>query len=229
MFRSYRYVFNLLRGKQTRFKWMRLLHTNETIDNFPLNGIRIVDLTRIVAGPYCTMILGDLGAEVIKIEKPGSGDEARNWGPPFISDTSESNYFISLNRNKKSICIDLKSQKGRELIYEMAKKSDVLVENYVPGKLNEIGLGYDDFVQLAPHLIYCSITGYGSDGPYKEKPGYDLIASSIGGLLHITGPRSGEPVRVGVAVTDMATGKYFICTFFVFNVFLSVLYISLNL
>lgn len=174
----------------------------------PLDGIRVLDLTRIVAGPYCTMILGDLGAEEIKIERPGAGDESRNWGPPYVNNTKESCYFVSVNRNKKSVCMDIKHEKGRELLYELARRSDVLVENYVPGKLDSMKLGYDDFAEFAPHLIYCSITGFGSVGPYRKKPGYDVIAASMGGLLHITGPKNGEPVKPGVAVTDLATGLY---------------------
>lgn len=201
------YRFNVLFVKKS-FKCRQFMHTKKNLEDFPLNGIRIMDLTRIVAGPYCTMILGDLGAEIIKIERPGTGDEARKWGPPFIGNSTETSYFISLNRNKKSICVNMKSEKGRNLLYDMADKSDVLVENYVPGKLSEIGLGYEDFKKIAPHLIYCSITGYGPSGPYKNKPGYDVIAASVGGLLHITGPKDGEPVKVGVAVTDLATGKY---------------------
>ncbi|XP_043259015.1 succinate--hydroxymethylglutarate CoA-transferase [Colletes gigas] len=172
----------------------------------PLAGIRILDLTRIVAGPYCTMILGDLGAEILKIERPGGGDEARKWGPPFVEGTQESLYFLSVNRNKKSICIDLKN--GKDIIYELAKKSDVLVENYVPGKLGQMSLGYEDISKVAPHLIYCSLTGYGYEGPYMNRPGYDVIAASIGGLLDITGPKDGPPCKVGVAVTDLATGLY---------------------
>lgn len=179
-------------------------------DSGPLEGVKVLDLTRIVAGPYCTMILGDYGAEIIKIERPGSGDEARKWGPPFIerNNTKESCYFVCLNRNKKSICIDIKSDKGRDLIYQLSTKCDVLVENYVPGKLDQLKLGYNDISKVSPHLVYCSITGYGSKGPYKNRPGYDVIAASIGGLLHITGPQNGEPVKVGVAATDMATGLY---------------------
>ncbi|XP_011141781.2 succinate--hydroxymethylglutarate CoA-transferase [Harpegnathos saltator] len=175
-------------------------------DHSPLSGIRVLDLTRIVAGPYCTMILGDLGAEILKIERPGSGDEARRWGPPFFEGTRESTYFASVNRNKKSVCIDLK--KGRDIIYELARECDVLVENYVPGKLNSIGLGYDDIAKVAPCLVYCSLTGYGSQGPYASRSGYDVIAASLGGLLHITGPKDGPPCKVGVAMTDMATGLY---------------------
>lgn len=175
-------------------------------DRSPLSGIRVLDLTRIVAGPYCTMILGDLGAEILKIERPGSGDESRKWGPPFFEGTRESTYFASVNRNKKSVCIDLK--KGRDIIYELARECDVLVENYVPGKLSSMGLAYDHISEVAPHLIYCSLTGYGSQGPYANRPGYDVIAASLGGLLHITGPRDGPPCKVGVAMTDLATGLY---------------------
>lgn len=174
----------------------------------PLDGVRVLDLTRIVAGPYCTMVLGDLGAEVIKIERPGVGDEARNWGPPFVNGTRESCYFVSVNRNKKSVCIDIKKESGCELLYDLARRSDVLVENYVPGKLSSMGLGYEVLSKIAPQLIYCSITGYGPVGPYRNKPGYDVIAASIGGFLHITGPKNGEPVKAGVAVTDLATGLY---------------------
>ncbi|GAB1869323.1 hypothetical protein CAJAP_10402 [Camponotus japonicus] len=172
----------------------------------PLNGIRILDLTRIVAGPYCTMILGDLGAEILKIERPGDGDEARKWGPPFFEGTQESTYFMSVNRNKKSVCIDLK--RGKDIIYDLAQTCDVLVENYVPGKLNGMGLGYEDIAKIAPRLIYCSLTGYGSQGPYANRPGYDVIAASLGGLLHITGPKDGPPCKVGVAMTDLAMGLY---------------------
>lgn len=175
-------------------------------DRSPLSGIRVLDLTRIVAGPYCTMILGDLGAEILKIERPGSGDEARKWGPPFFEGTRESTYFASVNRNKKSVCIDLK--KGKDIIYELARQCDVLVENYVPGKLSSMGLGYDDVAKVAPHLIYCSLTGYGSQGPYANRSGYDVIAASLGGLLHITGSKDGPPCKVGVAMTDLATGLY---------------------
>lgn len=183
------------------------IHSQQA-ENSPLNGIKIVDLTRIVAGPYCTMILGDLGAEIIKVEQPGSGDEARKWGPPFIGNTKETCYFVCLNRNKQSICVNLKSNEGREIIYGLVEKSDVLVENYVPGKLDKLKLGYNDLKQIAPQLIYCSITAFGPDGPYSHKPGFDVVASSMGGLLHCTGPKDGEPVKVGVAVTDLITGLY---------------------
>ncbi|XP_055550095.1 succinate--hydroxymethylglutarate CoA-transferase [Wyeomyia smithii] len=177
-----------------------------TKQSYPLDGIKILDLTRIVAGPYCTMVLSDLGAEVYKIERPFVGDESRKWGPPFIKDSKDSVYFMASNRNKKSVCVDLK--KGRNVIYDFAKKCDVLIENYIPGKLDQMGLGYEDLRQIAPKLIYCSITGYGAKGPYKNRPGYDVIAASIGGLLHISGNEGGAPAKVGVAITDIATGLY---------------------
>ncbi|CAG5108872.1 Similar to SUGCT: Succinate--hydroxymethylglutarate CoA-transferase (Homo sapiens) [Cotesia congregata] len=180
--------------------------TDSNNDKSPLAGIRVLDLTRIIAGPYCTMILGDLGAEILKIEKPGTGDECRNWGPPFLSGTKHATYFLSVNRNKKSVCIDFK--KGRDIIYELAKKSDVLIENFVPGKLSKMGLGYEDLKKAAPQLIYCSLTGYGYEGPYAQRPGYDVIAASVGGLMHITGPKDGDPCKVGIAITDVATGLY---------------------
>ncbi|XP_077979326.1 succinyl-CoA:glutarate CoA-transferase-like isoform X2 [Glandiceps talaboti] len=152
------------------------------------------------------MILGDLGAEIIKIERPGVGDETRSWGPPFMG--PESCYFLSVNRNKKSLAINLKDPRGKKLVHELAAKSDVLIENYIPGKLDELGLGYEELQKVAPQLVYCSITGYGSDGPYAQRAGYDVVAASMGGLLHITGPQNGEPARVGVAMTDLATGLY---------------------
>ncbi|CAL7939353.1 unnamed protein product [Xylocopa violacea] len=196
-----RLLLNICNSKNQRH-----ICTNIEDAKSPLAGIRVLDLTRIIAGPYCTMILGDLGAEILKVEKPGTGDEARKWGPPFMKGTKESTYFLCVNRNKKSICINLKE--GKDIIYELAKKSDVLIENYVPGKLKKMGLGYEDISKVAPHLIYCSLTGYGYEGPYANRPGYDVIAASIGGLLHITGQKNGPPCKVGVAVTDMATGLY---------------------
>uniref|UniRef100_A0A671Q5A2 Succinate--hydroxymethylglutarate CoA-transferase-like n=1 Tax=Sinocyclocheilus anshuiensis TaxID=1608454 RepID=A0A671Q5A2_9TELE len=172
----------------------------------PLDGVKVLDLTRVLAGPFATMILGDLGAEVIKVERPGSGDDTRAWGPPFVGE--ESAYFLSVNRNKKSIAVNLKDPKGTKLVTELAKVCDVLVENYLPGKLNEMGLGYEELSKVAPQLIYCSITGYGQTGPESHKPGYDSIASAVSGLMHITGPEDGDPVRPGVAMTDLATGLY---------------------
>lgn len=187
---------------------VKIHHHKNFSDLSPLHGIRVLDLTRIIAGPFCSMILGDLGAEIIKIEKPGSGDESRNWGPPFIEGTRESCYFAAINRNKKSVCVDFTLPLGREIIYNLASKSDVLIENYVPGKLDELKLGYDNIKSISPNIIYCSISGYGPDGPYKLRPGYDVIAASVGGLLHITGTEEGKPCKVGVPMTDLATGLF---------------------
>lgn len=156
-------------------------YNNNNVKSYPLQNVRVLDLTRIVAGPYCTMILADLGAEVIKIERPISGDESRKWGPPFLTNSTDSVYFLASNRNKKSVSIDMK--RGSDIIVELAKQCDVLVENYVPGKLHNYNLSYEKLKPLCPKLIYCSITGYGSVGPYSKKPGYDVIASSMGGLM----------------------------------------------
>uniref|UniRef100_A0A3B1KJE4 Succinyl-CoA:glutarate CoA-transferase n=1 Tax=Astyanax mexicanus TaxID=7994 RepID=A0A3B1KJE4_ASTMX len=172
----------------------------------PLDGVKVLDLTRVLAGPFATMILGDLGAEVIKVERPGPGDDTRAWGPPFVGE--ESAYFLSVNRNKKSIAVNLKDPEGAKLVTELATRCDILVENYLPGKLDEMGLGYKQLSQVAPQIIYCSISGYGQTGPHSHKPGYDSIASAASGMMHITGPEDGDPVRPGVAMTDLATGLY---------------------
>lgn len=160
------------------------VHIN--VDNPPLAGLKVLDLSRILAGPYCTMVLGDLGAEVIKIEKPGTGDDTRTWGPPFCG--KESVYFLTVNRNKKSIAIDIRTREGQELIQKLAQQCDILVENYIPGKLDQYNLGYRTMSQAAPRLIYCSISGYGQTGPYAQRAGYDVIVSGVGGLMTITGP-----------------------------------------
>lgn len=144
-------------------------YSTNSDDKSPLSGIRVIDLTRVVAGPYCTMLLGDLGAEILKIEEPNVGDQTRQWGPFFGKTKKATAYFVSLNRNKKSMCINLK--KGKDIIYDLARKSDVLMENYVPGKLSEYGLSYEEIHKIAPHLIYCSLTGYGYKGPYKNRCG----------------------------------------------------------
>ncbi|XP_064431514.1 succinate--hydroxymethylglutarate CoA-transferase isoform X3 [Mirounga angustirostris] len=172
----------------------------------PLEGVKILDLTRVLAGPFATMNLGDLGAEVIKVERPGAGDDTRTWGPPFVG--TESTYFLSVNRNKKSIAVNIKDPKGVRIIKELAAVCDVFVENYVPGKLSAMGLGYEDIDKIAPHIVYCSITGYGQTGPLSQRAGYDAVASAVSGLMHITGPEDGDPVRPGVAMTDLATGLY---------------------
>lgn len=174
-----------------------------------LDHIRVLDLSRIAAGPFCSMILGDLGATVYKVESVGKGDETRMWPPNLNNDETEmSCYFASLNRNKMSICVDFKSPDGLEIISKLAEVCDVLLENFVPRKLDGLGLGYEKLKTINPKLVYCSITGYGSKGPYKDKPGYDNIAASVGGMFHITGPIGGDPCKVGVAMTDLATGLY---------------------
>uniref|UniRef100_A0A8D1M9Q8 Succinate--hydroxymethylglutarate CoA-transferase n=1 Tax=Sus scrofa TaxID=9823 RepID=A0A8D1M9Q8_PIG len=179
---------------------------SDTDNMKPLAGVKILDLTRVLAGPFATMNLGDLGAEVIKVERPGAGDDTRTWGPPFVG--TESTYFLSVNRNKKSIAVNIKDPKGVKIIKELAAVCDVFVENYVPGKLSALGLGYEDLHGVAPHLVYCSITGYGQTGPLSQRAGYDAVASAVSGLMHITGPEDGDPVRPGVAMTDLATGLY---------------------
>ncbi|XP_049421747.1 succinate--hydroxymethylglutarate CoA-transferase isoform X5 [Epinephelus fuscoguttatus] len=185
----------------------RLSHTQTAGGNLrPLEGVTVLDLTRVLAGPFATMILGDLGAEVIKVERPGIGDDTRAWGPPFVG--AESTYFLSVNRNKKSISVDLKHPRGAAVIQELAGVCDVLVENYIPGKLHQMGLGYEQLSRVNPQLIYCSISGYGQTGPRSQSPGYDSIASAVSGMMHITGSEDGEPVRPGVAMTDLATGLY---------------------
>lgn len=171
-----------------------------------LSGVRVLDLSRILAGPFCTMMLGDLGAEVIKVERPGAGDDTRTWGPPFAG--GESAYFLCCNRNKRSITVDLGKPQGRELVRELAKASDVLVENFTPGLMKRFGLDYETLSALNPRLVYCSITAYGQDGPYRDRPGYDMVLSAVGGLMWITGERDGNPCKVGVAITDVLTGVY---------------------
>jgi formyl-CoA transferase len=168
----------------------------------PLDGFRVLDLSRVLAGPYCAMLLGDLGADVIKVERPGSGDDTRAWGPPFIS--GESAYYLCANRNKKSITVNLKSPEGQEIIRRLAGLSDVLVENFKAGELTELGLGYEQLKEVNPGLVYCSITGYGQTGPDKDLPGYDFIIQGRGGVMSITG----EPMKVGVAVVDVTAGLF---------------------
>jgi formyl-CoA transferase len=172
----------------------------------PLSGYRILDLSRILAGPYCTMILGDQGAEVIKVERPGTGDDTRTWGPPFAG--GESAYYLCCNRNKKSIVVNLKDPAGQQLVRELARTSDVLVENFTPGLTKRFGLDYETLHTINPRLVYASITAYGQDGPYRDRPGYDMVLSAVGGLMYITGEQDGDPCKVGVAITDVLTGIY---------------------
>ncbi|WWC89972.1 uncharacterized protein L201_004901 [Kwoniella dendrophila CBS 6074] len=189
------------------------------VDERPLAGIKVVDLTRVLAGPFATMMLSDLGADVIKIETPKHGDDTRSWLPPSAKLPTkdeyprpdlppESAYFLQANRNKRSLTLNLKSEKGKEIIHKLVKEADVLVENYVPGKLKQFGLSYEQVQIINPKLIYCSITGYGSTGPYAKFPGYDVVIEAEAGLMHITGEKGGQPVKVGVAVTDILTGHY---------------------
>jgi formyl-CoA transferase len=178
-----------------------------------LNDIRIVDITRAMAGPYCTMMLGDFGADIIKIERPGSGDESRGWGPPFVGEAKDSYpgqsaYFLSANRNKRSLTVNLKSSQGQEIIRELVQVSDVLIENFRTGVLDAMGLGFDALSAHNPRLVFCSISGYGRTGPDKEKPGYDAIIQAEGGMMGITGPVEGPPSRVGVPIIDITAGMF---------------------
>ncbi|CAM9844279.1 unnamed protein product [Phaeothamnion confervicola] len=163
-------------------------------------------MTRVLAGPYCTMLLGDQGAEVIKVERPDTGDETRSWGPPFTEKGKESLYFLSVNRNKRSITVDIKSEAGKEVIVELAKTADIIIENFLPGTMDQYRLGYEVLRASNPRLIYCSISGFGASGPLSGRPGYDVIIAGMYGLLSITGPEKGEPVKPGVALTDVCTG-----------------------
>jgi formyl-CoA transferase len=179
----------------------------------PLQGIRVLDLTRALAGPYCTMMLGDLGAEVLKVERPGYGDESRGWGPPFVGEPysrypGESAYFIAANRNKRSLTLDLKSSEGQEIAHHLATRSDVLVENFRTGVLDAMDLGYQALRAENPQLVYCSISGYGRSGPYADHPGYDFVVQAEGGFMGITGPEEGPPCRVGVPIVDITTGMF---------------------
>ena len=183
----------------------------------PLAGIRVLDLSRVLAGPWCTQNLADLGADVIKVERPGVGDDTRGWGPPFLKDaqgkdTTEAAYYLSANRNKRSIEVDLASEDGAKLVRELAAHCDILVENFKVGGLKQYGLDYESMKKDFPKLIYCSITGFGQDGPFAPRPGYDFMIQGMGGLMSITGERDdlpgGGPQKAGVAVTDIMTGMY---------------------
>ena len=170
----------------------------------PLNGVRVLDLTRVLAGPYCTMFLGDLGAEIVKVEQPGVGDDTRGWGPPFVG--GESAYFLCINRNKKSITVDFKSNEGVAIIRQLSERADVLIENFRPGAMDRLGLGEKELRATNPKLIYASLSGFGADGPMSDVPGYDLIVQAWGGLMSITGMPDGEPTKVGVAIIDLVAG-----------------------
>jgi crotonobetainyl-CoA:carnitine CoA-transferase CaiB-like acyl-CoA transferase len=170
----------------------------------PLDGILVIDLSRVLAGPYCTMELADMGATVVKIEIPGSGDDTRAYGPPFLH--GESTYFMSVNRNKLSLTLNLKHERGKEILRRLLGKGDVLVENFRPGTLDGLGFGYDAVHALNPKLIYCSISGFGQTGPYAQRPGYDLIAQAEGGVMSLTGEPNDPPLKVGLSFADITAG-----------------------
>ena len=178
----------------------------------PLSNIRVLDLTRVLAGPWATQMLADFGAEVIKIEKPGDGDDTRGWGPPFITNPDgtrgDAAYFLSANRGKQSVCIDMASAEGQKLIRALAEKSDVVIENFKVGGLKKYGLDYDSLKPLNPKLIYCSITGFGQDGPYANRAGYDFMIQGMAGSMSITGEPDGAPMKSGVAYADIFTGLH---------------------
>ena len=179
----------------------------------PLAGLRVLDLTRILAGPTCTQLLGDYGADVIKVEKPGAGDDTRGWGPPYVQgkdgqDTRESAYYLSSNRNKRSIAVDIATPEGADIIRKLAEKCDILVENFKVGGLAKYGLDYAAMQAIKPGLIYCSITGFGQTGPNASRPGYDLMAQGYGGMMSLTGEPGGEPMKVAVGVADLMCGMY---------------------
>ena len=186
----------------------------------PLDGITVLDLTRVLSGPYCTMLLADMGARVIKVEQPGKGDDTRAWGPPFLypgaqqpgagepDDTGESAYFLSINRNKESVTLDFKHAEGRALLEQLIARADVVVENFRPGTLNKLGLDYDTLSKKYPRLVYCSISGFGHTGPRWKQPGYDAIMQAEGGLMSITGTADGPPIRLGVAIVDIVSGMF---------------------
>lgn len=178
-----------------------------------LNGVRVLDLSRILAGPSATQLLGDLGADVVKVEKPGEGDDTRKWGPPYIKDnegrpTGESAYYLSANRNKRSIALDIATDAGREALHQLLSQADVLVENYKVGGLAQYGLDYAQLKHRYPRLVYCSITGFGQTGPYAKRAGYDFLIQGMGGIMSLTGEPEGTPMKVGVGIADVMTGMY---------------------
>ncbi|SUZ69604.1 uncharacterized protein METZ01_LOCUS22458 [marine metagenome] len=184
-----------------------------TTNTGPLKGLRILDMSRILAGPTCTQILGDLGADVIKIERPGAGDDTRKWGPPYVkdsdgNDTSESAYYLCANRNKRSLTVDITKQEGQQIIRKLAVKCDVLIENYKVGGLKKYGLDYSSIKEEFPDLIYCSISGFGQTGPKSHRLGYDFMIQAMGGIMSVTGEPDGSPMKVGVGIADVMCGMY---------------------
>ncbi|MBF0168241.1 MAG: CoA transferase [Alphaproteobacteria bacterium] len=178
-----------------------------------LQAVRILDLSRVLAGPACTQLLGDLGADVIKIERPGAGDDTRQWGPPYLKDgqgqdTTESAYYLSANRNKRSVAVDISKPEGQALIRRLLEGCDILVENFKVGDLARFGLDWASLKQEFPRLIYCSVTGFGQDGPYAQRPGYDYLAQGMGGIMSLTGEIGGQPMKTAVAISDLMAGMY---------------------
>ncbi len=182
-----------------------------------LSHIRVLDLTRVLAGPWCAQTLADFGADVIKVERPGAGDDTRHWGPPYLkdpdgADTAEAAYYLAANRNKRSVTVDIATPEGQQIVRELAAQSDVVLENYKVGQLKKYGLDYESLRAVKPDLVYCSVTGFGQTGPYAHRAGYDFIVQGIGGFMSITGERDGEPgggpQKAGVAIADLATGLY---------------------
>ena len=175
-------------------------------DDAPLSGVTVLDFTRVLSGPYCTMLLADMGARVIKIEQPGRGDDTRAWGPPFVH--GESAYFLSINRNKESLTLDLKHPSSRNVLDALLQRADVVVENFRPGTMERLGLGYDDVARRFPRIVYCSISGFGQTGPRRAEPGYDAVIQGEAGLMSITGAADGPPFRLGVAIADIVSGMF---------------------
>lgn len=176
--------------------------------NYPLAGLKVLDLSRVLAGPVCTQLLADLGADVVKVERPGSGDDTRQWGPPFVADEGPSGYFVSCNRGKKSLALDLAHPAARSVLDDLIRAADVLVENFLPDSLEHLGLTPERLRGLNPKLVVCSISGYGRTGPLAGIPGYDLMMQASAGIMSITGEAAGAPMKVGVAITDVITGLY---------------------
>lgn len=189
------------------------MHMTNAPAQGPLHGVQVLDLSRILAGPTCTQLLGDYGADVLKIERPGVGDDTRQWGPPFVTGedgnpTRESAYYLAANRNKRSVAVDMATEDGARIIRDLARHCDVLVENFKVDGLAKYGLGYDSLSKLNPRLVYCSITGFGQTGPNAHLPGYDIMAQGYGGIMSLTGTPDGEPVKVGVGIADVMCGMY---------------------
>ena len=172
----------------------------------PLAGVRVVDLTRVLTGPYCTMMLADMGADVVKIEQPGKGDDTRHWGPPFTN--GDANYYLSINRNKRSIALDLKSEQGKEVVWKLVETADVLIENFSPGTVGRLGFDYEAVAARRPEIVYCSISGFGQTGPGRNWTAYDLILQGMSGIMSLTGQPDGPPTRVGIPIADMTAGMF---------------------